>query len=160
MGATYTESRSREGGETMGQNTLGGILTRQRKVKNMTQQELAEQMNVTAAAVSKWERDQSLPDIYTLSRLADLFGVTLDELLGKHTDTPVEVPSRTTPRFGKLIWFFWVLAGVEALSIVIISLTGLRSYWVLGVPNLGLKVGIALTAELLALFLLTRRERQ
>lgn len=55
---------------------------------------------------------------------------------------------------------FWVLAGVEALSIVIISLTGLRSYWVLGVPNLGLKVGIALTAELLALFLLTRRERQ
>ena len=66
----------------MTQQTLGSAITALRKQKGMTQQELADYMGVSDKAVSKWERDQSLPDVYALARLADLFGVTVDQLLG------------------------------------------------------------------------------
>lgn len=48
-----------------------------RKSKGMTQTELGEKLNVTYQAVSKWERDESLPDFETMSKLAKLFGVPL-----------------------------------------------------------------------------------
>ncbi len=144
----------------MRQNTLGVIITQRRKAQNLTQQELAEQMGVTAAAVSKWERDQSLPDIYTLSRLADLFGVTLDELLGRNTNEPVELPPAVRPRFSALIFFLWALAGAEALSLIILGIwRGVEVYWAMGMPNIVLKVGVALFAALMALFLLAKRDR-
>ena len=47
----------------------------------MTQNELAEKMNVTDKAVSKWERDLSCPDINTISKLADVLEVSVEELL-------------------------------------------------------------------------------
>ena len=47
----------------------------------MTQLELAERMGVTDKAVSKWERDLSCPDISTIPRLAEVFGVSVDELM-------------------------------------------------------------------------------
>lgn len=47
----------------------------------MTQNELAEKMNVTDKAVSKWERDLSCPDINTISKLANILDVSVDELL-------------------------------------------------------------------------------
>lgn len=54
-----------------------------RKAKNITQEELAAELGVTAAAVSKWENGYTLPDIMMLCALADYFGVTTDELLGR-----------------------------------------------------------------------------
>ena len=48
----------------------------------MTQEQLAEAMNVSAAAVSKWENGQSVPDILVLTALADFFEVSLDALVG------------------------------------------------------------------------------
>ena len=52
-----------------------------RKAKNMTQTELADQMNVSFQAVSNWERGNSMPDISKLPQLAELFGCSVDELL-------------------------------------------------------------------------------
>ncbi len=57
-------------------------IKRLRKEKNITQEELAEAMNVSCAAVSKWERGESYPDITFLPQLAFFFDVTLDELVG------------------------------------------------------------------------------
>lgn len=48
----------------------------------MSQQELGSRLGVSAVAVGKWERGQTQPDIQTLSRLADLFGTTIDDLCG------------------------------------------------------------------------------
>ncbi len=53
-----------------------------RREKSMTQEQLAEAMNVSAAAVSKWENGQSVPDIAMLTALADFFEVSLDALVG------------------------------------------------------------------------------
>lgn len=61
--------------------TLGMLISETRKQKGMTQLELAEKMGVTDKAVSKWERDLSCPDVSSLPLLAEILGLTLDELL-------------------------------------------------------------------------------
>ena len=67
------------------EQTLGMRIALLRKQKPMTQEELAEKMEVSSQAVSKWENDLSCPDIQSLPRLARLLarllGVTMDELL-------------------------------------------------------------------------------
>ena len=64
------------------EQTLGKNIARHRKALGLTQDQLAEQLGVTAQAVSKWENDQSCPDITMLPRLAEIFRTTTDELLG------------------------------------------------------------------------------
>lgn len=61
--------------------SIGETIASFRKQKGMTQNELAEKMNVTDKAVSKWERDLSCPDINTISKLADILDVSVEELL-------------------------------------------------------------------------------
>ena len=62
--------------------TLGNRISTLRKKLKLTQDQLAEQLGVTAQAVSKWENDQSCPDITMLPRLAEIFSCSTDELLG------------------------------------------------------------------------------
>ena len=62
--------------------TLGKRIAGNRKRLGITQDRLAEQLGVTAQAVSKWENDQSCPDIATLPKLAEIFGISVDALLG------------------------------------------------------------------------------
>ncbi|MBQ8408769.1 MAG: helix-turn-helix transcriptional regulator [Clostridia bacterium] len=62
--------------------TIGTNIKRLRTAKNVTQEQLSVAMNVTCAAVSKWERGETYPDITLLQPLAYYFGVTLDELMG------------------------------------------------------------------------------
>ena len=61
--------------------SIGETIASLRKQKGMTQNELAEKMNVTDKAVSKWERDLSCPDINAISKLADILDVSVEELL-------------------------------------------------------------------------------
>lgn len=64
------------------EQTLGKRIAQYRKNMKLTQDQLAEQLGITAQAVSKWENDLSCPDITMLPRLAAIFGVTTDQLLG------------------------------------------------------------------------------
>ncbi len=64
------------------EQTLGKRIIENRKRLGMTQDKLAERLGVTAQAVSKWENDQSCPDITMLPKLAEIFGVSTDALLG------------------------------------------------------------------------------
>ena len=65
----------------MEKKTTGQFLSVLRKAKGTTQRELAELLNVSDKAVSRWERDESMPDILLLPVLADIFDVTCDDLL-------------------------------------------------------------------------------
>ena len=70
--------------------TLGKRIAQYRKEKGLTQEALAQEMNVSAQAVSKWENDQTCPDITSLPLLSKILGVTVDELLsGKAENMPV-----------------------------------------------------------------------
>lgn len=62
-------------------NTIGQNIAYFRKQKNMTQEDLAEKMAVTAQAVSKWECDTSYPDITVMQALSKTLGVSVTELL-------------------------------------------------------------------------------
>ena len=65
----------------MQQKTMGSFLAALRKASGMTQRELAEQLNVSDKTVSRWERDEGAPDLSLIPVIAELFGVTCDELL-------------------------------------------------------------------------------
>ena len=62
--------------------TMGQIIRRLRKERNLTQEELAEQLGVTFQAVSKWENDSGKPDISQIVPIAHVFDVSTDVLFG------------------------------------------------------------------------------
>lgn len=71
---------------------IGQVIRKYRKEKNMTQEEMARRLGVTAPAVNKWENGNSMPDITLLAPIARLLGISLDTLLtfqGDLTDTEV-----------------------------------------------------------------------
>lgn len=71
----------------MKKQTLGMMISSLRKERGMTQLELAEKMGVTDKAVSKWERDLSFPDINSIPKLAEVFDVSVDDLMQVKTET-------------------------------------------------------------------------
>ncbi len=65
----------------MEKKTMGALIAVLRRANGMTQRELAERLNVSDKAVSRWERDECAPDLSLIPVIADLFGITTDELL-------------------------------------------------------------------------------
>ena len=82
---------------------LGKNILDLRRQKNVTQEELAAELGVTAAAVSKWENGYTLPDVLMLCALADYFEVTTDELLGRNRKILRAVIAAVTPELGEAI---------------------------------------------------------
>lgn len=111
------------------EETLGKRIATHRKALGLTQDALAEQLGITAQAVSKWENGQSCPDITMLPKLAEIFGCTTDALLGiVPKDLPAvqapdpepseEFPTRKLRRLtspGAAFGFWLFLTGVVAL---------------------------------------------
>lgn len=74
------------------ETTLGKRIAALRKQKELRQDDIAQLLDVSPQAVSEWENDQTCPDIGLLPKLAQILGVTTDELLsGKHTLQEVRV---------------------------------------------------------------------
>ena len=85
---------------------MGEIISTLRRENGMTQKELADMLNITDKAVSKWERDIAYPDTQTLPKLAEIFGVSLEELMNakashaKETrgiDLPIDIILKAIP---------------------------------------------------------------
>ena len=68
---------------------LGANIATYRKRSGLTQAKLAEQLNYSDKAVSKWERGESMPDVLTLVQLAELFNITVDDLLRDPNEIPI-----------------------------------------------------------------------
>lgn len=78
----------------MDKKEFGHALRRLRKAHHITQQELAEKLYVTTSAISKWENGQNYPDIETVCRIANLFGVSVEELMDTNQKTdPADIPA-------------------------------------------------------------------
>ena len=67
-------------------NTIADNLISLRKANKLTQLELAEKLNYSDKAISKWERGESLPDIVILKQLADMYGVGIDYIVTEHSE--------------------------------------------------------------------------
>lgn len=78
-----------KGGEVLNEeqlkNNIAKNITELRKASGLTQAQLAEQLNYSDKSVSKWERGDGVPDVVVMKKIADLFGVTLNDLVNDRT---------------------------------------------------------------------------
>ena len=99
--------------------SIGERIKLYREQSHFTQAELAEKISVTRQAVSNWERDKALPDIYTMQKIAEAFGKTLDEFMEGAKKPEITMPK--TPGYLLLATcgavLFQVIAGVAAGSL-------------------------------------------
>ncbi len=122
---------------------LGKNIATYRKRQGLTQAGLAEKLNYSDKAVSKWERGESMPDVITLVQLSELFGITVNDLLNdpnrlpENTGTVVEKMEKAVEKTLKrkadklsilglssiLVWF------VALLVFVILSSLGIGKSW-------------------------------
>lgn len=149
--------------------TLGKRILYHRKRLGLTQDQLAEKMGVTAQAVSKWEHDLSCPDVTTVPRLAELFGISTDELLGvarpaeetrkSHVGEVVEEVVRDADESGfhlnlrdSGIWFalFLILTGVAYITAVYLKLG--VGFWSVAWPSALLCLGLSSCTSRLSAF--------
>ena len=77
---------------------IAGNIGQLRRKTGMTQLELAEKLNYSDKAISKWERGESIPDVVTLKALADLFSVSVDYLLRAEHPVESEIKREYTKR--------------------------------------------------------------
>ena len=102
----------------MNNKTIGDRIKFHRKRLGMTQEQLAERMGVSAQAVSKWENNLSCPDISVLPELAEIFGISVDELLGKNppagnTVHEAEVVNPEKEKHGSSVSWEWDNGGMS-----------------------------------------------
>ena len=104
--------------------TLGALIAQTRREKGMTQLELAGKMGVTDKAVSKWERDLACPDVQSLPTLADVLGLSLEELMqGERKEPPAEKESAL--RIGTILRAVALAMGVAAAVLPMLDALGL-----------------------------------
>ena len=111
--------------------SMGEFISVQRKAKGMTQQQVADELGVSNKTVSSWETGASCPDISLIPAIADLFGVTCDEILRAERVPPAEpedVSARQrehalryalTRRRSNAVLCGWISAGLSAVGLIV-----------------------------------------
>ncbi|WP_407384884.1 helix-turn-helix domain-containing protein [Ruminococcus sp.] len=107
---------------------VAGNIMKLRTLMNLTQAQLGEKLNYSDKSISKWERGESIPDVYVLKQLADLAGVTVDDIITPHDpdeELRVEKPTR---RYSRRFITLTVLAGIWALAVLVFVIL-----WIAGI---------------------------
>lgn len=119
-------------------------LIRYRKLNNLTQATLAEKINYSDKAVSKWERGESIPDMYTLNMLAELYGITVNDFLTKEI---INKPIKRKTKNSHII--------ITILSVILVWLAASVCYIIpsifQNIPNLWISFIIALPISFIVL---------
>ena len=103
-------------------------ITKLRTSSGLTQAQLGEALNYSDKSVSKWERGESVPDVFVLKQIADMSGVTVDYLLERHDTEELPQVEKPERRYSRKFISLTVLAGIWALAallFVILWLTGI-----------------------------------
>ncbi len=109
----------------MEKRTMGMTIASLRRDKKMTQAELAAKMGVTDKAVSKWERELSCPDVKSLPKLAEILGISIDELM--QAEAPAQEPERSKNLQIHEIVMLVFKAAALAMGIAVIVLSSMRA---------------------------------
>ena len=84
-------------------DSFGTRLANFRRERNLTQNEIADRLNISAQAVSKWENDLTSPDIETLIKLSEIFNISVDELVGRKSSDSEFVPTEERKDIHKMM---------------------------------------------------------
>lgn len=109
---------------------IASNIIRQRTKANMTQAELGEKLNYSDKTISKWERAESVPDVLVLKRIAEIFNVSVDDLLNAHDqwDAPQgKSQSDASRRYSPSAIIMVSIAGIWTIATLIFII-----FWVLG----------------------------
>ena len=110
---------------------VAGNITRLRTSMNMTQAQLGEILNYSDKSISKWERGESVPDVFVLKKIADLAGVTVDYIINPHADDEeIQSDKPEGRRYSRRFITLTVLAGIWALAVLLFVIL-----WIAGIVN-------------------------
>lgn len=137
----------------MEKKSIGSFIAILRKSQGMTQRELAERLCVSDKAVSRWERDEAAPDLTLIPVIADIFGVTCDEILRgeklQKTDDTAPIQKKGSEKqlrhligmnLNKFKKQLWIVFGLAAAGVVLCLILYLSGY-----PTAGLGTGLVLS---------------
>ena len=103
---------------------IASKLIKLRQEAGMTQAELGEKLNYSDKTVSKWERGESMPDVFVLSRIAQIYGTTVDGLISEHEPwkDPVqrerEEEKAAQPTFSSTVVTMVAIAGIWTMAVL------------------------------------------
>ena len=100
---------------------LGNKIMTLRKKNNMSQEELAEKVGVTRQTISKWELEETSPDITQAKTLSSIFKVSLDELVNNDLNSVVEKVSNTEKLAGIIIKILKVF-GILVIAFILLMI--------------------------------------
>ncbi len=104
-----------------------------RTENHLTQYELGEKLNYSDKAISKWERAEGLPDAYIISKMSQLFGVSVDYMLTPHSEQDKKIETKPIKKAKRIISNI-VAAGIFTIALLIFVLIAIVSdynlfYW-------------------------------
>lgn len=105
-------------------------IIRLRTSMNLTQAQLGEKLNYSDKSISKWERGESVPDVFVLKNLGDLAGVTVDYIITPHPADETIETVQSTRRYSRRFITLTVLAGIWALAVLLFVIL-----WIAGIVN-------------------------
>lgn len=109
---------------------VAGNIIKLRTSMNLTQAQLGEKLNYSDKSISKWERGESVPDVFVLKTIADMAGVTVDYIITPHDpEEEVQIEAKG-PRYSRRFITLTVLAGIWALVVLVFVVL-----WLCGIFN-------------------------
>lgn len=151
----------------MEQQKVGRFLKELRKEKNLTQEQLAEQLNVTGRTVSRWETGSNMPDISILVELADFYGVTIPEIIDGERKSEnmneevkeaalkvAEYSNEQKKRQAIIVLVYFILGLIGLIAHITMDFMELPETFVIGVLE-GSSIGVGIGAMLLGLLYIT-----
>ena len=102
-------------------------MAKYRKAANLTQLELAERLNYSDKSVSKWEQGNGMPDVFVLYKLAEIYGVTVNDFLCRHEAEVIAVPDKRRGFFSRgmimamSVGLTWLIAVVAFVFIMLLA---------------------------------------
>ena len=136
----------------MNKKSMGEFIAALRKSKGYTQQDVADRLDVSNKAVSRWERDETAPDISIIPALAELLGVTCDELLrGEKSNGTTEVSERSEAKVDKQVKSLLgrTLSKFKTLSLIAIAIAIHGFIYMVGLEIILIIPGIGIIVLLL-----------
>ena len=109
---------------------VAGNIIKLRTSMNLTQAQLGEKLNYSDKSISKWERGESVPDVFVLKTIADMAGVTVDYIITPHDPDEEEQIEAKGPRDSRRFITLTVLAGIWALAVLVFVVL-----WLCGIFN-------------------------
>lgn len=110
---------------------INQVIKENRKKQNLTQEDLAELLNVSRSTISSWETERSYPDLEMVLALSETFGISVDDLL-KGDQTIVEEITKDTRSRKK---HKWIVSGLVVVLLILLFVLFKKEFYVVGVSE-------------------------